>query len=95
MTGEVECQSFDQCYSESFSSTCEFDFENTTERPNWFSAEYSGDPSDYCVSSRADYYSTVDGAPPVNDRSSACCKIEKHGESGYYFDEGESVNIFG
>jgi hypothetical protein len=76
MTGKVECRSFDQCYSEiNPDPTCEYDFENTTERPNWFSAEYYGYPDDYCVSARADYYSTIDGKPPVNDRSSACCKI--------------------
>jgi hypothetical protein len=95
-TGEVTCQSFAQCYIESGSSTCDFDFENTTERYfDWFNEEYAGDSTDYCVSARADYYSGLDGGGSVEDRSSACCRINKNGKSGYYFDDGENVKIFG
>jgi hypothetical protein len=97
LTGEVTCQNFDECYSEtSFNPTCEFDFENTSERYfDWFSAEYDGDASDYCVSARADYYSELDNGSVTQDRSSACCRINKHGKSGYYFDDGDNVKIFG
>ena len=95
-TGKVECQSFSQCYSEFLADpTCEFDFENTTERYfDWFNEEYNGS-SYYCVSARTDYYANIEGGGTVEDRSSACCRINKHGKSGYYFDEGNNVKIFG
>jgi hypothetical protein len=66
-----------------------------SERPNWFNEEYAGHASDYCVSARSDYYSELDNGSVTQDRSAACCRINKHGESGYYFDDGENVKIFG
>jgi len=97
VTGDVSCVGFSQCYSESLPDpTCEFDFENTSERYfDWFNEEYSGDPGEYCVSARAEYFAEIDGGGSVEDRSSACCRINKHGKSGYYFDEGNNVKIFG
>ena len=44
-----------------------------------------------CVSARPDYYFAETG---VDDRSDACCEIEKFGSTGYYFG-GDNIEVYG
>ena len=93
ITGEVECVDFAQCYIESSSSDCDFD--HMTEFGDWLDYEYdSSNPfpeEDWCVSARPDYFLFETG---VDDRSDACCEIEKFGSTGYYFG-GDNIEVYG
>ena len=95
--GNVECQAFDECYIASAPSTCDFDFEDLSQRNDWIDEEYVSGllPLDFCVSARADYYAPSDFGPPMKNMSGACCEINKFGGRGYYFDNGDNIQIYG
>ena len=92
--GTVACEGFEECYVESVDSRCDYNFSDISDRYfDWFDAEYSGDPSDFCVSAKPEYFHEPEGQPIQEDRSTACCRVEKHG-GGFYFDD-ESIQVFG